>query len=49
MKKLNFGCGEDIKEGWDNIDIQSSKKIKKNISFTTALRLPQVFRITAIY
>lgn len=20
MKKLNFGCGFDIKEGWDNID-----------------------------
>ena len=19
-KRLNFGCGEDIKEGWDNLD-----------------------------
>jgi SAM-dependent methyltransferase len=22
MKKLNFGCGPDIKSGWDNCDIQ---------------------------
>jgi len=26
MKKLNFGCGTDIKPGWDNCDIQKSKK-----------------------
>ena len=22
MKRLNFGCGNDIREGWDNCDIQ---------------------------
>ena len=27
MKKLNFGCGRDIKEGWDNCDIQKNKDI----------------------
>jgi len=33
MKKLNFGCGRDIKEGWDNIDIQKSPKITKSFDF----------------
>lgn len=28
MNKLNFGCGKDIKEGWDNVDIQKNEKIK---------------------
>lgn len=27
MRKLNFCCGKDIKEGWDNCDIQKDKKI----------------------
>ncbi len=27
MKKLNFGCGEDIREGYDNVDIQESAPI----------------------
>jgi len=33
MNKLNFGCGEDIKEGWDNVDLQRSEKINKNFDF----------------
>lgn len=33
MKKLNFGCGRDIKEGWDNVDIQKSPKITKSFDF----------------
>ncbi len=24
MKKLNFECGDDIREGWDNYDIRES-------------------------
>jgi len=30
MKKLNFGCGNDIKKGkeWDNVDIQKSPEVK---------------------
>lgn len=27
MKKLNFGCGDNIKKEWDNCDIQKSKEI----------------------
>ncbi len=30
MKKLNFGCGRDIRKGWDNVDIQKSKKLTKS-------------------
>lgn len=33
MKKLNFGCGSDIKEGWENIDIQKGPKVSKNFDF----------------
>ncbi len=33
MKKLHFGCGEDIKEGFDNVDIQKSPKVKKSFDF----------------
>ena len=33
MKKLNFGCGKDIREGWDNVDIQKNPKIIKNFNF----------------
>ncbi len=33
MKKLNFGCGRDIKPGWDNVDIQKGKGIKKSFDF----------------
>lgn len=33
VKKLNFGCGNDIKDGWDNIDIQKSPKITKSFDF----------------
>jgi SAM-dependent methyltransferase len=28
LKKLNFGCGNDIREGWDNCDIQPQAPIK---------------------
>jgi len=33
MKKLNFGCGNDIKKGWDNMDIQKSKNLTKSFDF----------------
>ena len=33
MKKLNFGCGPDIRDGWDNVDIQKSKGIFKSFDF----------------
>ncbi|VVB82957.1 Methyltransferase domain protein [uncultured archaeon] len=33
MNKLNFGCGEDIKEGFDNIDVQINPKIQKSFNF----------------
>ena len=33
MKKLNFGCGNDIKEDFDNVDIQKGKRIKKSFDF----------------
>ncbi len=26
-KKLNFGCGIDVKEGWDNCDVQKGKNV----------------------
>lgn len=32
-KKLNMGCGSRIKEGWDNVDIQSGPKIKYCFNF----------------
>jgi hypothetical protein len=28
MKKLNFGCGKDIKEGWDNVDMQEGLGVR---------------------
>jgi ubiquinone/menaquinone biosynthesis C-methylase UbiE len=39
MKKLNFGCGNDIKpkkEGWVNVDIQKRKGIDKSFDFEKA-------------
>jgi len=27
IRKLNFGCGNDIREGWDNCDIQENEDI----------------------
>lgn len=33
MKKLNFGCGSDIKDGWDNVDIEKSDKLTKSFDF----------------
>jgi len=27
MKKLNFGCGNDIRLGWDNCDVQGGKGV----------------------
>ena len=27
MKKLNFGCGTDIRKGWDNCDIQEGRGV----------------------
>ncbi len=31
--KLNFGCGKDIREGWDNVDIQKSPDLFKSFDF----------------
>ena len=36
MNKLNFGCGTDIKPGWDNCDIQKSK----NVIYCNANKFP---------
>ena len=33
MKKLNFGCGADIKAGWDNVDVQENEKLTKSFDF----------------
>lgn len=33
MKKLNFGCGDLIWGGYDNVDIQKSPKITKSFDF----------------
>lgn len=33
-KKLNFGCGRVIKEGWTNVDLQKAKGIDKSFDFT---------------
>ncbi len=33
MRKLNFGCGNDIREEWDNVDIQKSNKLTKSFDF----------------
>ena len=33
QKKLNFGCGNDIRKGWDNVDIQKGKDIAKSFDF----------------
>jgi ubiquinone/menaquinone biosynthesis C-methylase UbiE len=27
VKRLNFGCGTDIKGGWDNCDVQKNEKV----------------------
>jgi SAM-dependent methyltransferase len=33
IKKLNFGCGNDLREGWDNADIQKSQRVQKSFDF----------------
>lgn len=33
MKKLNFGCGKKILEGYDNVDIQSGEGIVNDFDF----------------
>ena len=33
MKKLNFGCGFDLKKGYENVDIQKNKLIDKSFDF----------------
>lgn len=33
MKKLNFGCGKEILENYDNVDIQKGKRVLKNFDF----------------
>jgi len=33
MKKLNFGCGDEIWKDWDNVDIQKNPKLTKSFDF----------------
>jgi len=33
VKRLNLGCGDDIKEGFDNVDVQKDKKLTKSFNF----------------
>ena len=35
MRKLNFGCGTDLRMGkeWDNVDVQKGPKITKSFNF----------------
>lgn len=33
MRKLNLGSGNDIKEGWDNVDIQEDPKLTMSFDF----------------
>lgn len=33
MRKLNFGCGKEIKKGWINADRQRGEKIDKSFDF----------------
>ncbi|MBU3924010.1 MAG: methyltransferase domain-containing protein [Nanoarchaeota archaeon] len=33
MKKLNFGCGRAIKEGWVNVDFQNGEGIDRSFDF----------------
>ena len=40
MKKLNFSCGSDIREGWDNCDWQKSSKV----IFCDANKFPYPFK-----
>ncbi len=42
MKKLNFSCGGDIREGWDNCDWQKTNK--KNIVYCNADEFPYPFK-----
>ncbi len=32
MRKLNFGCGKDVRKGWDNCDIQKEAPISFNFN-----------------
>lgn len=33
MQKLNFGCGLDVRDGWDNVDCQKDKRLSKSFDF----------------
>ena len=33
MNRLNFGCGQDIKKGWVNVDVTSFKGVNKTFDF----------------
>lgn len=33
IKRLNFGCGKEIRQGWDNVDIQKSSQLTKSFDF----------------
>jgi SAM-dependent methyltransferase len=32
MKKLNLGCGKDIRKGWDNVDMQKEAPISADLN-----------------
>lgn len=42
LKKLNFSCGDNIREGWDNCDWQESKD--KRVIFCDANAFPYPFK-----
>ena len=41
LKKLNFSCGDDIREGWDNCDWQETKR--KEVIYCNANKFPYPF------
>ncbi len=41
MNRLNFGCGQDIKKGWVNVDITKFPGVNKTFDFNT---LPYPFK-----
>jgi len=42
LKKLNFSCGDDIREGWDNCDWQETKR--KDVIYCNANKFPYPFK-----
>mgnify|MGYP001592428625 CR=1 FL=1 len=42
MKKLNFSCGNDMREGWDNCDWQKTRR--KDVIYCDANKFPYPFK-----